>query len=65
MNKKKALEILGGIKYPGFSRDVVSFGVVKDVEIEGNNAVISVNITTNDSKKKQEIFDSIKNAPTR
>lgn len=62
MNKEKALEILGGIKYPGFSRDVVSFGVVKDVEIEGNNAVISVNITTNDSKKKQEIFDSIKNA---
>lgn len=62
MNKEKALEILGGIKYPGFSRDVVSFGVVKDVEIEGNNVVISVNITTNDSKKKQEIFDSIKNA---
>lgn len=62
MNKEKALEILGGIKYPGFSRDVVSFGVVKDVEIEGNNVVISVNITTNDSKKKQEIFDLIKNA---
>ena len=62
MNKEKALEILGGIKYPGFSRDVVSFGVVKDVEIEGNNVVISVNITTNDNKKKQEIFDSIKNA---
>lgn len=62
MNKEKALNILRGIKYPGFSRDVVSFGVVKDVEIEGNNALISVNITTNDSKKKQEIFDSIKNA---
>ena len=62
MNKEKALDILRGIKYPGFSRDVVSFGVVKDVEIEGNKAVISVNITTNDSKKKEEITDSIKNA---
>lgn len=62
MNKEKALEILKGIKYPGFSRDVVSFGVVKDVEIEGNNAVIFVNITTNDSEKKQDIIDSIKNA---
>lgn len=64
MNKEKALNILREIKYPGFSRDVVSFGVVKDVEIEGNNALISVNITTNDSKKKQEIFDSIKNSLT-
>lgn len=62
MNKEKALEILKGIKYPGFSRDVVSFGVVKDVEIDGNSAVISVNITTNDSEKKQDIIDSIKNA---
>ena len=31
------------------------------MEIEGNHAVISVNITTDDSGKKQEILDSIKN----
>ena len=35
MNKEKALELFESIKYPGFSRDIVSFGIIKDVEIEG------------------------------
>jgi len=59
MNKEKALELFKAIKYPGFSRDIVSFGIIKDVEIEGKNAVVSLNITSNDEKKKKEIVDAI------
>jgi len=59
MNKEKALELFRTIKYPGFSRDIVSFGIIKDFEIENKNAVVSLNITSNDEKKKKEIVDAI------
>ena len=59
MNKEKALELFRTIKYPGFSRDIVSFGIIKDFEIENKNAVVSLNITSNDEKKKREIVDAI------
>ena len=59
MNKEKAIELFKAIKYPGFSRDIVSFGIIKDVEIEGKNAVVSLNITSSDEKKKKEIVDAI------
>ena len=59
MYKEKALELFKSIKYPGFSRDIVSFGIIKDVEIEGKKAVVFLNITTNDEKKKKDIVDGI------
>ena len=33
MNEKSLLEILKTVSYPGFSRDIVSFGMVKKIEI--------------------------------
>ena len=59
MNKEKALELFRTIKYPGFSRDIVSFGIIKDFEIENKNAIVFLNITSNDEKKKKEIVDAI------
>ena len=59
MNKEKALELFRTIKYPGFSRDIVSFGIIKDFEIENKKAVVFLNITSNDEKKKKEIVDAI------
>ena len=37
MNKDNILDLLKKITYPGFSRDIVSFGMVSGVEI--NQAV--------------------------
>ena len=59
MNKETALKLFRTIKYPGFSRDIVSFGIIKDFEIENKNAIVSLNITSNDEKKKKEIVDAI------
>ena len=28
---------LKGVKYPGFSRDIVSFGLVQDMSLEGTD----------------------------
>jgi ATP-binding protein involved in chromosome partitioning len=41
---------LRGVKYPGYSRDIVSFGMVKDVQIEGTRVLVKIAVTTADPK---------------
>jgi ATP-binding protein involved in chromosome partitioning len=49
-------EKLATIKYPGFSRDIVSFGLVKSVRIEdGTNVIVQMSLATNDPKVPQAI----------
>lgn len=40
---------LRGVKYPGYSRDIVSFGLVKGVEIEGSRVNVRIAVTTADA----------------
>ncbi len=44
MDKKEILELLKQIKYPGFSRDIVSFGMVPDVLIEAGKLTVNLKI---------------------
>lgn len=37
---------LQGVKYPGFSRDIVSFGLVKEIRISGGDVTVQMTITT-------------------
>lgn len=46
---------LATVRYPGFSRDVVSFGLVKDIRLEGGSVVVQMVLTTTDSKIPQQI----------
>src|SRR5262245_59425695 len=39
---QEILEKLRSIAYPGFSRDIVSFGLVKDIEIGGRGTTITL-----------------------
>ena len=48
-------EKLATIKYPGFSRDIVSFGLVKDVKITGTDVAVQMSLATNDPKVPQAI----------
>jgi len=47
---------LSNVKYPGFSRDIISFGLVKTAEINDDIATIKLQIQTRDPKIPQEIF---------
>ena len=38
ITESKVLEALKAVRYPGFSRDIVSFGLVKGVRIEGRRS---------------------------
>jgi ATP-binding protein involved in chromosome partitioning len=65
MSKDKILEILKQIKYPGYSRDIVSFGVIKDVEISDEGVTIMLKLASNDddikSRVQKEILEVLKN----
>lgn len=56
INEETVKETLRGVKYPGFSRDIVSFGMVK--EIQSQNETISVTIAL--TSPKQEVASQIK-----
>lgn len=61
MNKEKILEILKSINYPGYSRDIISFGIIKDIMIEDSCINIELDVRVNDEKIVKEIEDSIVN----
>jgi ATP-binding protein involved in chromosome partitioning len=46
------------VKYPGFSRDIVSFGLVKDIRIDGANVVVQMALSTNDPAVPQAIKEN-------
>ncbi len=64
MDKNQILDQLKQINYPGFNRDIVSFGMVKDVVIDQSTITIILAISSSNEEKKnqlvQEISDNIK-----
>ena len=50
-------EKLSTVKYPGFTRDIVSFGLLKDVKVTGVDVVVQMSLATNDPKIPQAIKD--------
>ncbi len=46
------------VKYPGFSRDIVSFGLVKGIQIDGANVVVQMALSTNDPAVPQAIKEN-------
>ena len=64
MDKNQILDQLKQINYPGFNRDIVSFGMVKDVVIDQSIITIILAISSSNEEKKnqlvQEISDKIK-----
>ncbi len=44
LNDKEALEALRAVRYPGYTRDVVSFGIVKDLRAEDGDVSVRLEI---------------------
>ena len=60
-------EALKQVKYPGFSRDIVSFGLVRSAALVGDTAKVSLSLTTSDPKIplhiKQEVDKCLRALP--
>ena len=48
VNEEQIKEALKAVKYPGFSRDIISFGLVKNIEIENSSVVVQMQLATNE-----------------
>jgi len=48
-------EALKAVKYPGFSRDIVSFGLVKGIQIDGGAVTVQLALATNEPAIPQAI----------
>jgi ATP-binding protein involved in chromosome partitioning len=53
--EERVIETLRGVRFPGLSRDIVSFGFVKDVSVGGGNVSLRLEITTDSPKAAEEI----------
>ena len=52
MYKNQILDQLKQINYPGFNRDIVSFGMVKEVVIDQKNITIMLAISSSNEEKE-------------
>ncbi len=48
ISEEQVRNTLKSVKYPGFSRDIVSFGVVKSIEIDNGEVKVQLALATND-----------------
>ena len=55
LTEERVMEALRGVRFPGLSRDIVSFGFVKDVAVGGGNVSLRLEITTDSPKAAEEI----------
>src|SRR5947209_20483435 len=48
ISEEQVRDALRSVRYPGFSRDIVSFGLVKDVQIDRGEVKVQLALATND-----------------
>jgi len=58
--KDEVMQVVKKIKYPGFSRDIVSFGLVKDISFDDNVLKIMMTFSTEDPEKRTAIMADIR-----
>ena len=62
MSNEVILDILKKVNYPGFSRDIVSFGLVQLAEIDGQSAKVILELSTTDQTLPQTIKKEVEDA---
>ena len=55
LTEEKVLDVLRTVRFPGLSRDIVSFGFVKELTVGGGNVAFRLEITTESPKAAEEI----------
>ena len=48
-------DVLKSVKYPGFSRDIVSFGLIKGIDLRNGDVTVQLALATNDAAIPQTI----------
>lgn len=63
VNSDPIKDALKQVKFPGFSRDIVSFGLVREIELDDHgHALVGIEITTGDDSVPEKIAADVKAA---
>lgn len=62
MTENEIKEVLKGVKYPGFSRDIVSFGLVKAVHLEPGRCEVRLSILSDNQDVVRQIVAGVEAA---
>ncbi len=57
MTQETVLEALKNVTYPGFTKDIVTFGFVKDIKVDGKNVSLTIDITSSADEVKAQLTD--------
>ena len=55
LTEEKVLDVLKSVRFPGLSRDIVSFGFVKDLAVGGGNVSFRLEVLTSSPRAAEEI----------
>jgi ATP-binding protein involved in chromosome partitioning len=61
VSKENVLDLLKTINYPGYSRDIVSFGIINNIYLEDKKIKVELDLRTSDKNVLDEIKRSIQN----
>jgi len=56
LDSDRIRQALRGVRFPGYRRDIVSFGMVAGVEVEGATVRLTLKVTTKDPAKKAQVL---------
>ncbi len=59
MTKEEVFECLCTVKYPGFQKDIISYGFVKEVDVKDSNVFVKVDIVSSSEDVANELKISI------
>jgi len=59
MTNEQVLEALKNVTYPGFTKDIVTFGFVKNIAIDGDKVSLDVDITSSAEEVKLQLIKDI------
>ncbi|MEM0965561.1 MAG: Mrp/NBP35 family ATP-binding protein [Verrucomicrobiota bacterium] len=62
INEEVVREALAKVPYPGFTRDIVSFGIVKNIAVEGSVVLVSLALTSSDPAVAPKLKADVENA---
>ncbi|MBA7595797.1 MAG: P-loop NTPase [Calditrichaeota bacterium] len=62
MKRDDIMAVLKTVNYPGYSRDIVSFGMVTDVQLSGSDARVVLAVATGNEEQKAQLAARVKSA---
>ncbi len=64
MNRDQIIELLKTVNYPGFSKDIISFGMVSEIKPAGDSVIVKLKILTDQQEKIENVKTSVREVLT-